>query len=453
MSETKPVRLAATIAALCCVSLAPLGCGEPTAKSADKSKKPATVTPLPDEANLATVALSESADKRLGIALATVERRPTPRQRTFGGVLEIPPGRTVMVSAPVMGTLAAPDDGKTPAPGEKLAAGQTVFILKPMLTPERYVPTPAERAQMANATATLAAARSIAEGDADAAKTEVDAAKIAKRRAEQLLRDRAGSRRAVDEAEAALKLAEAKYEAARERKTTLDDLALPDGDRKIDAIPIRVPEAGVLRNLSVARGEVVNMGEQLFEVAAMDVLWVRVPVYVGLVEELQTKAEARVRVLGERSTSTPEPTTTGDPHSDAASGRSESNRRTHIVKPAPAPPSADALSSTADLYYRFDNANGAFRPGERVSVTIPLRGETESLVVPSKSILYDVHGGTWVYAKTGEFEYRRSRVELKHVVHDPAGDVAVLGRGPDPGTEVVTDGAAELFGTEFGVGK
>ena len=30
---------------------------------------------------------------------------------------------------------------------------------------------------------------------------------------------------------------------------------------------------------------------------------------------------------------------------------------------------------------------------------------------------------------------------------------AVLAQGPAPGTRVVTDGAAELFGTEFGAGK
>jgi len=33
------------------------------------------------------------------------------------------------------------------------------------------------------------------------------------------------------------------------------------------------------------------------------------------------------------------------------------------------------------------------------------------------------------------------------------GTMAVLDHGPAPGTRVVTAGAAELFGTEFGVGK
>ena len=39
--------------------------------------------------------------------------------------------------------------------------------------------------------------------------------------------------------------------------------------------------------------------------------------------------------------------------------------------------------------------------------------------------------------------------QLQYVMEDQA----VLSRGPAVGTEVVSAGAAELFGTEFGVGK
>ena len=46
------------------------------------------------------------------------------------------------------------------------------------------------------------------------------------------------------------------------------------------------------------------------------------------------------------------------------------------------------------------------------------------------------------------FDFVRRRVELARVVED----LAVLRRGPPAGTSVVTVGAAELFGTEFGVG-
>jgi hypothetical protein len=43
----------------------------------------------------------------------------------------------------------------------------------------------------------------------------------------------------------------------------------------------------------------------------------------------------------------------------------------------------------------------------------------------------------------------RRRIEVEDVI----GAVAVLSRGPKPGTRVVVAGAAELFGTEFGPGK
>jgi len=41
------------------------------------------------------------------------------------------------------------------------------------------------------------------------------------------------------------------------------------------------------------------------------------------------------------------------------------------------------------------------------------------------------------------------RVEILRV----EGDLAILARGPAPGTAVVVVGVAELFGTEFGTGK
>jgi hypothetical protein len=62
-------------------------------------------------------------------------------------------------------------------------------------------------------------------------------------------------------------------------------------------------------------------------------------------------------------------------------------------------------------------------------------------------VLQDIHGGAWVYVETSPGVYVRTRVELQRVL----GDRAVLARGPEQGTEVVTVAVAELAGTEFGV--
>jgi hypothetical protein len=83
-----------------------------------------------------------------------------------------------------------------------------------------------------------------------------------------------------------------------------------------------------------------------------------------------------------------------------------------------------------------------------LSVALPLQGRAESLVIPYRAVLYDVQGGAWVYVQQADHVYARQRVAIEHV----DGPLAILANGPAPGSKVVTDGAAELFGTEFGVG-
>jgi len=74
-----------------------------------------------------------------------------------------------------------------------------------------------------------------------------------------------------------------------------------------------------------------------------------------------------------------------------------------------------------------------------------MQSKEKSLLVPWSSVLYDIHGAAWVYEQTEPRTYERRRVELKHVDEDKA----VLSAGPHPGSKIVTDGAAELFGREF----
>ncbi len=68
--------------------------------------------------------------------------------------------------------------------------------------------------------------------------------------------------------------------------------------------------------------------------------------------------------------------------------------------------------------------------------------------VPYSAILYDKKGATWAYTNPEGLVFVRAEVTVDRV----AQGVAYLGAGPDPGTKVVTVGAAELWGVETGVG-
>jgi multidrug efflux pump subunit AcrA (membrane-fusion protein) len=155
-------------------------------------------------------------------------------------------------------------------------------------------------------------------------------------------------------------------------------------------------------------------------------VWVRVPVYAGEARAIDTNAPADVQPLGEWTDAPGVP-----------------------AQPIAAPPSADASTAGVDLYYSVANLNNRFRPGERVAVRLARRGSETGLVVPKSALLHDAYGGTWVYVVREPRVYVRQRV----VVADITGILAVLSQGPAAGARVVTDGAAELFGVEFGAGK
>ncbi|MEH3101653.1 efflux RND transporter periplasmic adaptor subunit [Sphingomonas adhaesiva] len=224
-----------------------------------------------------------------------------------------------------------------------------------------------------------------AAADAELARATAQArlARIALDRAASLVREEAGSVRARDEASAALAAAQAALGAARQQRRLL--------------------------------------GPAVASLGAQPVLWVRASVFGSDMGEVRREASATIRTLG-----------------DGGAPRS--------ARPVQAPPSANTVAGTVDLYYAVDNRDRAFRVGQRVSVDLPLAGQTEGLSVPSAAILRDIHGGEWVYQKTAPNTFVRQRVE----VASESGGRALLARGLSNGAQVVTDGAAELFGTEFG---
>ena len=151
--------------------------------------------------------------------------------------------------------------------------------------------------------------------------------------------------------------------------------------------------------------------------------WVRVAIYSGESALLDAKAESSIRTLG--------------------------SAKPQSAKPVTGPPTANALANTVDWYYELP-ADTPLRAGERVAVEIPtLESKLEALIIPFNAVLHDIHGGQWVYARTAEHTYTRKRIQVVRL----AGSDAVLASGPAVGTQIVTDGSAELFGTEFMTGK
>ncbi len=70
-----------------------------------------------------------------------------------------------------------------------------------------------------------------------------------------------------------------------------------------------------------------------------------------------------------------------------------------------------------------------------------------SLSIPYAAVFYTAEGDTWAYTNPEQGVYLREPIAVDRI----DGDVALLTTGPPAGTAVVTQGAAELYGTETGV--
>jgi membrane fusion protein, heavy metal efflux system len=373
-------------------------CGE----KAVKAPPPATVANPVAETRLTTVTLSPSAVRRLGIVTVAVESALVAPTRTVGGEVVVPPGLALSVAAPVAGTVLAPAGGPMPRAGSAVRKGQPIL---------RLLALPADPARATEDLATVEA--------------RYRQAQLEAQRVEQLARDGLVSARDRERAEADLATATAALDAGRGRQALVRG-GPPSDSSGLTPLVIEAPGSGVLAVLNAGPGQTVASGAVLAQVTALDRLWVRVPVFAGDVAALRQAASLSVSSLASQP---------------AAWGSLPAT-------PVTAPPSANPAAATVDLYYEVRGAAGKLQPGERVAVTIELGGGTRALVVPSTSVVYDVSGGSWVYERTDSVTFLRRRVEVARVLDGRA----VLAHGPRAGVQVVTEGAVELFGTEFGPG-
>lgn len=375
-------------------------CGGSDAPPA-KAAPPAAVANPVTEGSLTTITLTADAVKRLGIETVTAAVETVSRTRSVGGEIISPPGGSVTVTAPAAGLLQAAGGG-VPRPGAHVTRGQPIFSLFVLAPPERNLDLESRR-------------------DAGTAEAELTVVTQRVQRLERLLADGAASARAVEEARAQQKVAEANAAAARARSREINRSPTGTGSGVI----VRSPISGVLQSVAAQSGQTVAAAAPLFDVVQTEGLWVRVPLFVGERNSIDTTKPATIVGLGDAT----------GPAINAL--------------PVTGPPSADPVTSTSDVFYALQSPGSVVRPGERVSVLLPLTGAESALVVPTAAVVYDISGSAWVYEATGATTFVRRRIEIR----SQAGTKTLVTRGIDAGKKVVTSGAAELFGTEFGAAK
>lgn len=392
-----------TIFFMACIGMLTTSCG---GKKEEKPKPPVTQSNPVKEGDLNTITLTDKAVERLGIKTFEVADQFVGNSRAFSGEVVVTPGKIITVTAPVAGQLMASRNGTQLEAGQQVTKGQQIA---------RLVILPSERDLLS------------VQADVTQREIQYKTAVEKVKRNTLLYQEQAGSLRAKQEAEAELAGIAAQLKVARNRMQLLKgntSQALAD---RMSTLNLEAPISGVIQKVYSSTTQVLATAAPIVDIVSLQTLWIRVPVYAGDEAQINARENAFVRGLSDVGSST----------------------NAVVARPVTGPQTSDPLATSIDLYYEVDNSKGNFRPGQRISVTLPYKGTQSALVVPYSAILYDIQGGTWVYENTAKNTYVRRRVNVSRV----ANGMAILQQGPAIGTKVVTDGAAELFGTEFGGGK
>jgi cobalt-zinc-cadmium efflux system membrane fusion protein len=277
--------------------------------------------------------------------------------------------RLARVTAPAAGLLDGDGLAGTPLVGEPVTQGTVLLRLLPAL---------------GDAGSTMA--------DAQAELLEAEAEAV---RARRLVEAEAAPRRRLVEAEVAL-------ERARQMMAGLGQ-GLQDG-----RLPVRAPIGGIVAERPAVAGERVAPGDPLVVIVDPSVLWLRARIPVGQAEAARATGPAAFRLEGETA------------------WRTSGHR-------LPSSPLIDSLSRTLPVFWEVANARGEIAIGATATVSIPLSGGVDGLVVPASAILEE-DGIPVIYVQvTGEsFSRRPVQVGAR-----TAGRAVIIG-GLQPADRVVS---------------
>jgi membrane fusion protein, heavy metal efflux system len=369
---------------------------------------------------------------RIRMKLALVEERTIARQITATGRV-IPAANQHAAVAPAISGLI--ERGPLPRLGQRVTAGQTIAMLRQIMTAADWsqiraaqAQAQAQDAQVALETARLEAERRDADGQIEAARVRLEQARREADRARALHEQQVLPKQEAERAETQSKTAQADYNAAVLRRKALDEARTvapfkSAGDGANEAHVIRAPISGVVTKVNKNLGEQVAAGEAILEITNLDTVWVEAPIFERDLRLVTGSGKASFTTV-------------------AWPGQEFSGTLLDIGNVI------DEQKRTAHVIFSVPNAGRALRIGMQADVRIEAGESVAAMMIPREAVVED-EGKKIVYVLLSGEEFQRREVKLGNEYGEK---VAVL-EGLKAGERVVTQGALQMKLHELNPGE
>lgn len=346
------------------------------------------------------VALSSNAIKKLGLDVQEIRLAKALSSKLYPAQIGYAPQALTHYITPFSGYVEL--NAKLHL-GDQVKAGQTLFKIKPVVTPETRL--------------SLLTNLSDTEGQLKSSHEQVEANRLVFNRARQLLLQHVGSQKNVDDAQANLAIAETNFNTIKQKQSLLKQ-AVADGASGV--YEIKAAKEGVITHLNFTSGQLLGAGSQLMDIGSTNQLLVTVFVPQAQINNLQLN--------------------------DAWIADRDISNKEIPLKKILLPPEADLQTGLRKVIYAASHM-GELAAMQKISVNILEREPTQMVLgLPCSAIVLDMYGGEWIYLKEDKTHFRRERV----FVSDNTSHTCVVNKPHLQGRFVVSHGAQELFALETG---
>jgi cobalt-zinc-cadmium efflux system membrane fusion protein len=369
---------------------------------------------------------------RIRMKLALVEEKTIARQITATGRIITAANQHAAVAPAISGLI---ERGPLPRLGQRVTAGQTIAVLRQIVTAAdqsqiraAQAQARAQDAQVALDTARLEAERRVADGEIETARVRLEQARREADRALRLYEQQVLPKQEAERAEAVSKTAQASYDAAAQRRKALDNTPAPAPVRAVEdsanaAHVIRAPITGVVTKVNKNLGEQVAAGEAILEITNLDTVWVEAPIF-----------ERDLRLV----------TGSGKASFTTAAWPGQEFRGTlldigQVI---------DEQKRTAHVIFSVPNAGRALRIGMQADVRIEAGESVAAMMIPREAVVED-EGKKIVYVLLSGEEFQRREVKPGNEY----GEKIAVFEGLKAGERVVTQGALQLKLHELNPGE
>jgi RND family efflux transporter MFP subunit len=401
------------------------GSAQPPAASTEKPR---------DESALAKTTLTKEQRQSLGIVSESVtegkavRHEPVQEYLKLSGWVVARPGHEVTLTAPAPGHVVLARPGKEfIGVGVAVSEKSEVCRLQPILTPVDQVQLLATKMQLLNMKRGLQSDLAKATEGGRVAESDLQ-------RVTDLHRQKIRSEQDLEQAQARAKYAREDLAAAKDKLKLFETIAAGALDGKLPEMPVLAPLSGKVLAVHVGTGQFVAAGAPLVTIGDLSRPWLRVPIPEQELPRWKRDRPARLLLPGARS-----------------------GREVELQTAETDPVQVDLARHTADAFYELSTvkpSDGKPLPGfhkdEMLTVQVPLGESRERTVVPAAAVVFDIHGGSWIYLERSPPDAKESVFERRRVQLGPrvsTGQVITPALARED--RIVTTGAAALFSREF----